>query len=198
MKRLLDLELPERGFPLQQLIQDCATTLKYQVKTGKASDLCQFFAKYQLRNPLGASVVCRHLTFIDPGVSSRRSLPPPISCQIIHGPMPSHTSLSDFRLHLYIETKTNKFSMQNCLKMYILKFCQIWVKYNRWKWLLNTFENESNFIILHNSTYTTFERMLSMHICTYIVLWFFFKIYIQYIFKILRISKYFLSLYIHM
>ncbi|XP_077292017.1 glutamate decarboxylase [Arctopsyche grandis] len=34
MKRLLDLELPERGFPLQQLVQDCATTLKYQVKTG--------------------------------------------------------------------------------------------------------------------------------------------------------------------
>lgn len=35
MKRLLDLEVPDRALPLQQLIEDCATTLKYQVKTGK-------------------------------------------------------------------------------------------------------------------------------------------------------------------
>lgn len=35
MKRLLDLDVPDRALPLQQLIEDCATTLKYQVKTGK-------------------------------------------------------------------------------------------------------------------------------------------------------------------
>lgn len=35
MKRLLDLEVPDAAVPLQQLIQDCATTLKYQVKTGE-------------------------------------------------------------------------------------------------------------------------------------------------------------------
>lgn len=35
MKRLLDLDVPDIGLPLQQLVQDCATTMKYQVKTGK-------------------------------------------------------------------------------------------------------------------------------------------------------------------
>lgn len=35
MKKLLDLDLPETALPLQQLIQDCAKTLKYQVRTGK-------------------------------------------------------------------------------------------------------------------------------------------------------------------
>lgn len=35
MKRLLDLDVPDRALPLQQLIEDCATTLKYQVKTGE-------------------------------------------------------------------------------------------------------------------------------------------------------------------
>lgn len=35
MKRLLDLDVPDTALPLQQLVQDCATTLKYQVKTGK-------------------------------------------------------------------------------------------------------------------------------------------------------------------
>lgn len=39
MKRMLDLEVPDTGLPLQQLVQDCATTLKYQVKTGKLN-LC--------------------------------------------------------------------------------------------------------------------------------------------------------------
>lgn len=34
MKRLLDLDVPDTAVNLQQLIQDCATTLKYQVKTG--------------------------------------------------------------------------------------------------------------------------------------------------------------------
>ncbi|XP_031628558.1 glutamate decarboxylase isoform X1 [Contarinia nasturtii] len=34
MKKLLDLDLPETALPLQQLIQDCAKTLKYQVRTG--------------------------------------------------------------------------------------------------------------------------------------------------------------------
>ncbi len=40
MKRLLDLDVPDTAVPLQQLIQDCATTLKYQVKTGE----CFFFS----------------------------------------------------------------------------------------------------------------------------------------------------------
>lgn len=35
MIKLLDLKVPEEGVSLQQLIHDCATTLKYQVKTGK-------------------------------------------------------------------------------------------------------------------------------------------------------------------
>lgn len=35
MKRLLDLDVPDTALPLQQLVQDCATTLKYQVKTGE-------------------------------------------------------------------------------------------------------------------------------------------------------------------
>lgn len=35
MQKLLDLRIPEKGLSLQQLINDCATTLKYQVKTGK-------------------------------------------------------------------------------------------------------------------------------------------------------------------
>lgn len=36
MKKLLDLELPEQGVSLQQLVEDCASTLKYQVKTGES------------------------------------------------------------------------------------------------------------------------------------------------------------------
>lgn len=35
MMKLLDLELPDSALPLQQLIQDCAKTMKYQVRTGK-------------------------------------------------------------------------------------------------------------------------------------------------------------------
>lgn len=35
MLKLLDLKIPEKGYSLQQLVNDCATTLKYQVKTGK-------------------------------------------------------------------------------------------------------------------------------------------------------------------
>ena len=35
MMRLLDLEIPDTGVTLQQLLIDCSTTLKYQVKTGK-------------------------------------------------------------------------------------------------------------------------------------------------------------------
>lgn len=35
MKNLLDLDLPESALPLQQLIQDCAKTMKYQVRTGE-------------------------------------------------------------------------------------------------------------------------------------------------------------------
>ncbi|KAF7283962.1 hypothetical protein GWI33_022785 [Rhynchophorus ferrugineus] len=34
MQKLLDLKIPDQGVSLQQLIHDCATTLKYQVKTG--------------------------------------------------------------------------------------------------------------------------------------------------------------------
>lgn len=35
MKKLIDFDLPENALPLQQLVQDCAKTLKYQVRTGK-------------------------------------------------------------------------------------------------------------------------------------------------------------------
>lgn len=35
MQKLLDLRVPDQGVSLQQLINDCSTTLKYQVKTGK-------------------------------------------------------------------------------------------------------------------------------------------------------------------
>ncbi|CAG9835373.1 unnamed protein product [Diabrotica balteata] len=34
MIKLLDLKIPEEGVSLGQLVHDCATTLKYQVKTG--------------------------------------------------------------------------------------------------------------------------------------------------------------------
>lgn len=37
MKGMLDLDIPEKGLPLQKLIDDCFTTLKYQVRTGKSS-----------------------------------------------------------------------------------------------------------------------------------------------------------------
>lgn len=37
MKKLLDLQIAEQGVPLQQLVEDCAVTLKYQVKTGEFS-----------------------------------------------------------------------------------------------------------------------------------------------------------------
>lgn len=36
MIRLLDLEIPDTGLTLQQLLIDCSTTLKYQVRTGKS------------------------------------------------------------------------------------------------------------------------------------------------------------------
>ncbi|CAO1370287.1 unnamed protein product [Diamesa serratosioi] len=34
MKTLIDLDIPDQAVPLQQLVIDCATTMKYQVKTG--------------------------------------------------------------------------------------------------------------------------------------------------------------------
>ncbi|KAG8258892.1 Glutamate decarboxylase [Homalodisca vitripennis] len=34
MKTLLDLDVPDQGVSLQQLVKDCAVTLKYQVRTG--------------------------------------------------------------------------------------------------------------------------------------------------------------------
>lgn len=35
MLRLLKLDIPDKGVPLQNLIDDCSLTLKHQVKTGK-------------------------------------------------------------------------------------------------------------------------------------------------------------------
>lgn len=35
MLRLLKLDIPDEGVPLQNLIDDCSLTLKHQVKTGK-------------------------------------------------------------------------------------------------------------------------------------------------------------------
>lgn len=46
MKQLLDLQVPDRAVNLQQLVEDCATTLKYQVKTGKLDTL--FFLLFLL------------------------------------------------------------------------------------------------------------------------------------------------------
>lgn len=43
MQKLLDLRVPEKGVNLQQLIHDCATTLKYQVKTGKTKKKPPFY-----------------------------------------------------------------------------------------------------------------------------------------------------------
>ena len=43
MKRLLDLDVPEKAVPLQTLVEDCARTLKYQVKTGKYRHFIIFF-----------------------------------------------------------------------------------------------------------------------------------------------------------
>lgn len=40
MKNLLDLDLHEQPVELQQLVIDCATTLKYQVKTGEFCFFC--------------------------------------------------------------------------------------------------------------------------------------------------------------
>lgn len=44
MLKLLDLDLPETALPLQQLLKDCATTLKYQVRTGES--IFQIFSKF--------------------------------------------------------------------------------------------------------------------------------------------------------
>lgn len=43
MQKLLDLKIPDKGLTLQQLLNDCATTLKYQVKTGKFLIILLFF-----------------------------------------------------------------------------------------------------------------------------------------------------------
>lgn len=40
MQKMLDLEIPNKGVTLQQLVNDCHTTLKYQVKTGKSFKIC--------------------------------------------------------------------------------------------------------------------------------------------------------------
>lgn len=42
MIQLLDLEIPDTGVTLQQLLIDCSTTLKYQVKTGNYSKIIFF------------------------------------------------------------------------------------------------------------------------------------------------------------
>lgn len=41
MKKLIDLQIAEQPVALQQLIEDCAITLKYQVKTG---ELCHQYS----------------------------------------------------------------------------------------------------------------------------------------------------------
>jgi glutamate decarboxylase len=40
MLRLLNLDLPDEGMPLQNLVDDCNLTLQHQVKTGKISSVC--------------------------------------------------------------------------------------------------------------------------------------------------------------
>lgn len=46
MLKLLNLELPDEGMPLQNLIDDCSVTLKHQVKTGKVFHLRTSFQHY--------------------------------------------------------------------------------------------------------------------------------------------------------
>lgn len=46
MKTLIDLDIPDQAVPLQQLVIDCATTLKYQVKTGKFIIKCSIETWY--------------------------------------------------------------------------------------------------------------------------------------------------------
>lgn len=48
MMRLLDLEIPDSGLTLQQLLLDCSMTLKYQVKTGKKKVLISYNYFYLL------------------------------------------------------------------------------------------------------------------------------------------------------
>lgn len=43
MKLLLDMDLPDRAVSLQQLVEDCATTMKYQVKTGEFFVIALFY-----------------------------------------------------------------------------------------------------------------------------------------------------------
>lgn len=56
MKKLLDFDINEKGVPLQQLIVDCATTLKYQVKTG---ELEKFY--YRIFNPSNVPIKIQFL-----------------------------------------------------------------------------------------------------------------------------------------
>ena len=37
LRRLLDLHIPEQGVTIEQLLQDCSQTLKFQVKTGQST-----------------------------------------------------------------------------------------------------------------------------------------------------------------
>lgn len=60
MKTLLDFDINENGAPLQQLIVDCATTLKYQVKTGESeyiSNYQKFHHKREIAPSLKSAII---------------------------------------------------------------------------------------------------------------------------------------------
>ena len=57
MKTLIDLDIPDQAVPLQQLVIDCATTLKYQVKTGKFIIKCSIDG-ISTQFPTGYLAIC--------------------------------------------------------------------------------------------------------------------------------------------
>lgn len=59
MLKLLDLNLPESAVPLQQLIEDCAKTMKYQVRTGEYKSNITIFYENKYKNNYIADNVTR-------------------------------------------------------------------------------------------------------------------------------------------
>lgn len=62
MLRLLKLDIPDEGVPLQNLIDDCSLTLKHQVKTGKKLvwfSLTDFLKTFSIFERVHVVIVCR-------------------------------------------------------------------------------------------------------------------------------------------
>lgn len=56
MKTLLDLDVPDQGVNLQQLVHDCAVTLKYQVRTGNLPVVCLILSHMATVTPMAEHV----------------------------------------------------------------------------------------------------------------------------------------------